>query len=172
MVIYLQMIEDDEDRTKFERIYYSYEKLMFYTAGKMLTVQEDKEDAVYQAFVKIIEIIKKIKLVDSPETKALIVKITEQRAIDILRKNQKTVPIGEDISLYADENEPQAGSNLVDALEKMNPRYKNIIMLRYDQGFSVKEIAKLFNMKETSVQKVIWRAKESLRRYMEGGETD
>ena len=89
MVIYLQMIEDDEDRTKFERIYYSYEKLMFYTAGKMLTVQEDKEDAVYQAFVKIIEIIKKIKLVDSPETKALIVKITEQRAIDILRKNKK-----------------------------------------------------------------------------------
>lgn len=36
MLIYLQMIETDEDRSKFEEIYNEYRGLMYYVAYKRL----------------------------------------------------------------------------------------------------------------------------------------
>ncbi len=46
-------------------------------------------------------------------------------------------------------------------------RYREILLLHYDNGFNTKEIAKMLSMKRGSVQKLLWRAKESLREQME-----
>ena len=51
MLIYLQIIETDEDKSKFEQIYETYRGLMFHTAFKVLTHEQDAEDAVHHAFV-------------------------------------------------------------------------------------------------------------------------
>ena len=36
MIIYLQMIESDEDKSKFEQLYIMYKGLMFHVAMKIL----------------------------------------------------------------------------------------------------------------------------------------
>ena len=43
-MIYLQMIESEEDKVKFEEIYLKYKALMFYTANKILHNEQDAED--------------------------------------------------------------------------------------------------------------------------------
>ena len=58
--INLQTIESEEDKSKFEGIYYRYRKLMFHVAMKILHNRQDAEDAVHQAFVSIIENLEKI----------------------------------------------------------------------------------------------------------------
>lgn len=60
MLIYLQIIETDEDKSTFEQIYEAYRGLMFHAAFKVLTHEQDAEDAVHYAFVKIAENIIKI----------------------------------------------------------------------------------------------------------------
>ena len=55
MLIYLQIIETDEDKSTFEQIYEAYRGLMFHAAFKVLTHEQDAEDAVHYAFVKIAE---------------------------------------------------------------------------------------------------------------------
>jgi len=60
MIIYLQMIESDADKSKFEIIYHEYKGLMYHIAYKYLKHQQDAEDAVHHAFVKIVENISKI----------------------------------------------------------------------------------------------------------------
>lgn len=55
---------------------------MFYIANKILGDTRDSEDTVHDAFLKIIEIIDDIKDVESPQTRSLIVTITENKAID------------------------------------------------------------------------------------------
>ena len=55
MIIYLSMIDTPEDRSKFERLYIEYRDVMYHVAYKILNNEQDAEDAVHQAFVKIAE---------------------------------------------------------------------------------------------------------------------
>ena len=89
MIIYLAMIDSPEGRHKFEFIYNRYKNLMFYTASKILGDTRDSEDTVHDAFLKIIEIIDDITDVECPQTKSLVVTITENKAIDLYRKRRK-----------------------------------------------------------------------------------
>ena len=50
---YLSMIENPEDQSLFEQIYYKYYKQMFKVAFSILGNKEDAEDAVHDVFVKI-----------------------------------------------------------------------------------------------------------------------
>lgn len=88
MLIYLQMIETAEDQSKFEHIYKEYRKLMFRVALKYLKHEQDVEDAVHHAFVKIAENIKDVEPV-SPKTRQYVVTIVENRAMDVLRMHSK-----------------------------------------------------------------------------------
>lgn len=89
MLMYLTIIDSKEGQQKFEFIYNRYKKLMFYIANKILGDTRDSEDTVHDAFLKIIEIIDDIKDVESPQTRSLIVTITENKAIDLYRKRQR-----------------------------------------------------------------------------------
>ena len=82
MIIYLQMIESDEDKSKFEQLYIMYKGLMFHVAMKILKNEFDAEDAVHQAFLSLIENLKKISDVKCPKTRAYIVIITERKILE------------------------------------------------------------------------------------------
>lgn len=86
MMIYLQMIETPEEKSKFEQLYLEYRGLMFHVAYDILHNEHDAEDAVHQAFVKIAENIKKIDEPVCPKTHSYVVTIVENKAIDIYRK--------------------------------------------------------------------------------------
>ena len=60
MLIYMMMLETPEEKSLFEQIYLEYRGLMFHVAYEILHNEQDAEDAVHQAFVKIAENIKKI----------------------------------------------------------------------------------------------------------------
>ena len=60
MLIYLQMLESPEEKSILEQIYLEYRGLMYHVAYKILHNEQDAEDAVHHAFVKIAENIKKI----------------------------------------------------------------------------------------------------------------
>ena len=90
MLIYLQMIETFEDKNKFEELYLEYRNLMYRVAYKFLKQEQDAEDAVHYAFIKIAENIKIIEPV-SPRTRQYVVTIVENRARDVLRKRSKEI---------------------------------------------------------------------------------
>ena len=72
MLIYLEMIEEPEHRSKFEDIYHKYRYLLYDIAYKKLHNHEDAEDAVHHAFVKIAENIKNISP-PCPQTRHFVV---------------------------------------------------------------------------------------------------
>ena len=90
MLIYLQMIETPEDRTKFEQIYDKYLGLMYHVALKILGNHEDAEDAVHQSFISIAENIKTIHDVDCPETKSYLMFFGLSQICDVSRSLLKT----------------------------------------------------------------------------------
>lgn len=167
MFVYLAMIDTPDDQQKFERIYNQYRFLMLYVAEKILQHREDAEDAVHQAFISIIRNLEKVIEVDSPKTRSYIVIITERKAIDILRQNRRRseVELNEEtagIEIPFEEDHPLAA-----AMAKLPAHYREILLLRYDNGFAVKEIAPILGITQSGVRKLIARAKDALQKELE-----
>lgn len=167
MLMYLSMIETPDDKVKFERIYNRYRNLMYHVAYKVLSNHYDAEDAVHQAFVAIIRHLEKIGDIDSPETRSFIVLITERKAIDLIRTShsEKVIPLNED--LIGIEIPAPGDHGLADALAKLPAHYREVLLLRFDNGYSTKELAQMLGMTESGVRKLIGRAKNALGRMLE-----
>lgn len=170
MIIYLQMIKSEADKEKFEQLYTEYKNLMFSAAQKILRNQQDAEDAVHQAFTSIAQNIENVGEVKCPKTKSYVVIISENKAIDIYRDRKHYAPYDDDDMAISGINIPLPGdSGLADALARLPARYREVLMLRFDNGFSTRELAKMLNMTQSNVQKLLWRAKDALRKELEKG---
>ena len=167
MLIYLAMIDSPDDQAKFERVYNKYRYLMLHVAYKILQNHHDAEDAVHHAFISIIENLDNIFEVDSPKTRSYIVIITERKAIDLLRKIQKrqTFEFNEDISGV--EIPFEMDNPIATAIAKLPPQYREVLLMRYHNGFSAKEIASILSMSDSGVRKMIVRAKKALQELLE-----
>ena len=173
MLIYLQMIEMPEDRANFQYIYETYYGLMYNIANRVLKNPYDAEDAVHQAFVSIAEHIKKISSLPRSELEPYIAVIVEHKAIDIIRVKQNYVD-----QIDFDENmwgisiiEENNSIDLATLMGRLPARFREVLILRFDIGFTTREIAKLMNITLANTQKMIWRAKHELQQLI-NEETD
>lgn len=55
LVYYLQMLDTPEEKIRFEQIYLKYRGLMYHVANGILHDRQDAEDAVHNAFLRIIK---------------------------------------------------------------------------------------------------------------------
>lgn len=172
MLIYLAMIDSDADKSKFEIIYNSYKNLMLYQANKILGDTNDTEDVVHESFLKIIKIIDQIEVAKCPKTRNLVVTIVERTAIDLYRRRKK-VPIIAMDEEYINVPEPKDIEYLHDkadlsaAMAMLPTRYREVLLLRYDSGFTEAEVAVILSMTQENVHKTVQRAKKKLGEILE-----
>ena len=145
---------------------------MFYVAMKILHNEHNAEDAVHQAFLSILENLDKISNVECPKTQSYIVIIVERKAIDIIRTNTKIVNINFDETIGGIEIPLPGDNGVADAMAKLPARYREVLLLRYDNGYTAKELAKILDMKKDSVQKLLWRSKNALQKIIEMEDND
>lgn len=162
MILYLQMIEAPAERSKFEQIYIRYKSMMYAAAFSILRNEQDAEDAVHHAFVKIAENISKISEPECPKTRSYVVTIVENTAINIYRKKKRhpSVSLDEEGPWLAVE---YTGSNeLARCMAQLPGRYRQVLLLKHHHGYSTKEIAKMLDLTAANVAKIEQRAKEKL----------
>lgn len=167
MIIYLQMIETPEEKSKFEQLYLEYRGLMFHVAYEILHNDQDAEDAVHQAFVKIAENIKKIDNPKCPKTHGYVVTIVENKAIDQYRKMRKFQTVEYMEEIQGTEVHYEGDNDLTKCILKLPARYREMILLRYYHGYSVREIASLVGLSLPAAIKLDQRAKNKLRKLCE-----
>ena len=54
LILCLGVLETEEEKDKFEQLYYKYKKFVYYIAFKYMAHNNLAEDAVHNAFIKII----------------------------------------------------------------------------------------------------------------------
>lgn len=166
MLVYLAVIDEPVQKSKFEIVYHQYRGLMYYVAYRILNNASDAEDAVHDAFVKIAENMEKISDPVCPKTQSYVVTIVENKAIDLYRRKQRrgALPLEETEGLSVSPQEPLG---LAECIVKLPPRYRQVILLKYHQGFSCAEIASLLGISLSAAQKLDRRAKEKLQQLAE-----
>ena len=146
MLIYLQVIDAPEDRDQFITLYETYRGLMFYVANQILQNAQDAEDAVHDAFLSVAEHIKKFSRLERHKTKAFLVTIVENKAIDLYRKktHRKEEILWEETTGLAPAYEPEDG--LTRCILKLPARYREFLRLKHELGYSTKEVAELMGI--------------------------
>ena len=160
MLIYALTIVKPADRPKLERLYLVYRSVMFCAANEILHNEHETEDTVQQAFMKIAENLDKVPDELSNKTKAFVVTIAENTAIDRYRKLKRHGDC--ELCEEACGIEANSADELVSCILKLPARYRQFILLKYYHGYSTREIAKLLGMSSAAASKTAQRAKQRL----------
>ncbi len=159
VLVYMQMIDSEAEKTKFEEIYEVYRSMMLSRAYDILKNHHDAEDAVQQAFITVAKNISKIEEVKCPKTKFFIVTITENKAIDLYRKKTRWAAVP-----YEDMAAPVegGGDDLEKCIRMLPVRYRQVLLLRYVYGFNWQEIGQMLDITAANARKIGYRAREKL----------
>ncbi len=161
-----------DPRSRVEELFSKYKNLMFTVANSVLGNPFDAEDAVFEAFARIIKNIAKIPAEPTKE-RAFAVIVVKNIAIDMLRKKSRTeVSLPEDFDPaagnFADEIlEKLDESVLRDALARLPDAHYEVLLLKFYYGFGVGEIGSALGLGREAVKSRIRRAKANLRKILE-----
>lgn len=185
MLSYLAMINTEEERALFTVLYQKYKQSMYRCAYKILNDVQDAEDIVHDVFCAVAEsYIQEFAKRSEASNRRFLFVCTRNRAITLARHKSKTVSLDvltdAGLEFPSDRAEDEALEKIADsetaerikaAILGINPLYGDALLMYFD-GFSVKEIAKLFDEKAETVKKRIFRGKSILKDAvgMKGGE--
>jgi RNA polymerase sigma-70 factor (ECF subfamily) len=183
LAFYLTLVDDPEDKSLLEKIYYDYRDRMFAAANAILENAQDAEDAVHDSFIKIAQNIKMFRKYTEVHLKASVVTIAKHRALDMFKKggsvqveslddekNQALVCVQDD-----QFDEPEAiddfeNEKLITAIRQLSDEDRDLITLFYVQKLPGKDIAKILDMKACTVRKKIERIRKKLYEVYGGDE--
>lgn len=166
MLVYLQLIDSEPDKSTFEQVYHRYRGLMYHVAYEILHSRQDAEDAVHQAFVSIAKNIKKISDPACTKTQGYVVTIVEHQAIDMYRarRRRSAEPLDEEAAGLSFD---VPGGGLAAAIARLPARDREFILLKYDSGYTNRELAKLLGLSYEGVHSLDARAKKRLKKLLE-----
>ena len=172
MILLFDMIDNSDDLSKFQQIYEKYKNTMYYVAYDVTKNTYDAEDVVQLSLIKLIDILYKIDKQDitKPRCKNLMITITKNTAIDFLRKSKhEPVPYeiienpgicqsSEDIVIEAEDYH-----NLIQCINELEDKYRDVLRLRILHHLSAKEASKILNTSESNINTRLMRAKKILK---------
>ena len=171
--LFLTLIEEEEDKLRFEDAYYRYRNLMYVKAYEILNDSHRAEDAVQEAFLRIAKNFHKVGEVTSTETKNFFVLITEHVSINMIQREEQYELLSEE-TLYQleclisnDVGVSKYESKVIMAILELPSNYRNVLYLQSIYGYSLKEIAKLLGISVDAAKKRSSRAHKALKEKLE-----
>ncbi len=167
LAFYLQMLDTPEEKVRFEQIYQKYRGLMYHVADSILHNSQDAEDAVQNAFLRIIKNFSRFQNAPAQDMVPQMVVIVKNEAISVLRKEKDTAPL-EDWDGSAETSEDIADYHaLVDSFTRLPQTYRAVMEMKLLSGCSDGEIAAKLNLSKTAVSTRINRGRQLLRDIVE-----
>lgn len=163
-------IYENADTARQERIYIEFkDKVTRYVRGKIGS-EYDSEDVVSDVFVKVFN-----GLSDFDENKAKlstwIYTITRNAVIDYFRASKRLCELPEELCSEDDTEQKLINTEmlerLADALERLNERERDIIVLHYYSGRTLKVIAQIMSISYSYVKLLHSDALKALRKYID-----
>ncbi|MFN8153520.1 MAG: sigma-70 family RNA polymerase sigma factor [Bacteroidia bacterium] len=177
---------DDGDQKAYAELMSRYKDSIYYMLLKMVNNRDDAEDLTIEAFGKAFRNIRQY----TPDYafSTWLFKIATNNCIDFIRKKRKMMlsidrgfenEEGQDISLEVKSEGPgpddvmmkkQKVMMMKDVVDKLKPRYRRLVELRYYQELSYEEIAEELNLPLGTVKAQLFRAREFLYQIMKNSE--
>lgn len=169
MLIYLQMLDTPEERAKFETLYHAHRRTMLHIAMQILKDHQLAEDAVQEAFLRLVKNFSKIGQVNCPRTRLFTVIIVRNISLTMLAERKKetvlespdaVIPIEYD--LEEDVLERIAYEEVLNAIRELPVLYRDVLYLQCVEEYKLTEISKLLGIEAETVKKRAQRGRKKL----------
>ena len=167
LICYLQMLYTPEEKFRFEQIYLNYCSLMYRVADSILHNRQDAEDAVHNAFLRIIKHSKRLQNIPAQDLAPLVTVIARNEAISLQRKRKGETPLEDWDSLAETLEEITDYHALVDIFTRLPQTYRTALEMKLLLGYSDGEIAARLGLSKTAVSTRISRGRQLLRDIVE-----
>ena len=177
---------DSGDQKAYAELMSRYKDSIYFMLLKMVNNRDDADDLTIEAFGKAFKNIKQY----TPDYafSTWLFKIATNNCIDFIRKKRKqTFSIdkgletddGGELTIDIKSNQPDPEENMMkkqkvmmmkDVVDKLKPRYRRLVELRYYQELSYEEIAVELNLPLGTVKAQLFRAREFLYQIMKNSE--
>ena len=149
---------DKTAQQRFTDLYKRYYKLMYHVAFEVLHNRVTTEDVVHTSCVRVLEHFSQVSAIDSPQTRNFVAIITKRIALTECSRMKREVPADVPTEL---ENFDDLHETPVVAEDQ------DILMLKYDNKFTVVQIAQALNMDAQVVKKRLQRIRARLKSALE-----
>ena len=162
---------DTQKNLYFEQLYDRYADKVYRKCMSFVKDEAKAEDFTHDIFMKLVLNIASYKA--SAKFSTWLYSITYNYCIDQLRVAKKYVEYSLDYDFdLAEDNDAELAEleeqRLRKALQKIVPEEKSILMMKYQDELSIKEIATTLDISESAVKMRLLRAKERLKKvYIE-----
>jgi RNA polymerase sigma factor (sigma-70 family) len=156
----------------FEEIYERYANKVYRKCYSFVYSQEKAEDLTHDIFLKLVVKIGTYK--ESSKFSTWLYSITYNYCMDQIRVNKKKTEVAlqdnYDMSEEEDDSELMDfhGTELNKSLKQLPSEERMLLQMKYQEDFSIKEIADTLKISESAVKMRLMRSKEKLKRlYLE-----
>ncbi len=175
MLLYLSMLDTQEEKDKFTELYEQYRHFCWYVANQQLGDAHLAEDAVQEAFMALTGHLDKVEEVDSPRTKRFLMTIVKSKAIDILRKRKGGELLTEE--LLTEIPDPSSDllnqyitkenyHHLISCVLELDEAYRVVFEYKYVHHLPDREIARLLDITPKLVNVRFYRARKKLQEML------
>ena len=179
----VQRAVEKNDQKAYAELMSRYRDSIYFMLLKMINNKDDADDLTIEAFGKAFKRLH--QYTPNYAFSTWLFKIASNNCIDWIRKQKKKTfsidnPIGTDdgdemtIELKGDALDPmetvmkdQKNAIMRDVVDKLKPRYRTLVELRYYKEYSYEEIAEELNLPLGTVKAQLFRAREFLLNLMQ-----
>ena len=176
MLLFLIMLDSDEDRSKFVQLYHKYRYFLWYLACERLQDDHLAEDAVQETFLALTHHIDKVGCVESAATRNFLATIVKNKATDLWRKRQgimeeKEASPKQEAEVFGEDVLDQylvkeSYERILHAIQKLDEIYRVVFEYKYLHELSDREIADLLGVTLKVVNVRIFRARKKLQNFL------
>lgn len=153
------------DEQELARLYDAHHGMVFRTAYRITGNASDAEDVLQTVFMRLM----KRAALEMEQPESYLRRAAVNASIDLIRERQKanSVPLLEETSTAASCTElRELRDALRKALAKLDERQSVMFAMRFFEGYSNQEIAKIMGMSQVHVAVVLHRVKSKLQKEL------
>ena len=166
----MNLLTAQKESMAFEQEYLQHIRQVYIVAYGILKNREDAEDVVHDVFLSYFE---KKGTVQIRDTKAYLLKMARNKALNYLRKKKREEPV-EDVSLLNNAGMKTNEDNLLIGLiekeiYKLSPEERQVFTMHVNAGLGFRQISAVMEMSVPAVYRKYRKAVKNLQKALKGG---
>ena len=167
LALYLAMLETPADQQKFLRFYEANERLICAVALRVLKNPSLAEDAAQQTWYHLLRRWDRFSALGYEEARGYAVTAAKNAAIDLLRGESRTLPLGDNWEAPAPSEGESGYQYLISLIRALPEGYRRVLELKCVEEQTNREIARRLGLNESTVATRIMRGRALLRQKLE-----
>ena len=168
----LSLCQVQDKRAQLE-VYQRYHLAMYLSALRIVQNPVDAEDIMHEGFLTAFDKLDQYK--GDNKFGGWLKQIVIRKALSFVQKKDKAIhyTLNEDIlpdKTTIEENNNEQLKQLQQGLNQLKPRYRNVLILMYFEGYDYEEISGILDLSYGNCRTLVSRAKDQLKQKMRTNE--